>query len=281
MHHIAILVHEHDGSQTSGYFLFEIAKVWREQGFQVTVLSGPGECIDADIAILHVDLSIVSDDYLKCMDQYPVALNARVKDISKRYISDNLVTSSDDYDGAVIVKTNWNFAGIREAKLAKRRSFISRCSRFINKRILRLGRSKSTALNYKIYNSACDVPTSIWANPEYVVEKFLPERDGDLYCLRTWVFLGDKETNSICYSNEPVVKSNNIIRRELVPEVPDDLREWRRRLGFDFGKFDYAIVNRQVVLYDANRTPSLGDFSSKDVLMPGIKLLADGIRAYL
>jgi hypothetical protein len=49
------------------------------------------------------------------------------------------------------------------------------------------------------------------------------------------------------------------VRRELVPEEPDELREIRRSLGFDFGKFDYSIVNGRVVLYDRNRTPSVKD----------------------
>jgi hypothetical protein len=30
----------------------------------------------------------------------------------------------------------------------------------------------------------------------------------------------------------------------------------RARLGFDYGKFDYGIVDGQVVLYDVNRTPA-------------------------
>lgn len=72
----------------------------------------------------------------------------------------------------------------------------------------------------------------------------------------------------------------NIIRREAVAEVPDDLRRLRQELGFDFGKFDYAIVDGRVVLYDANRTPALSHLP-KERILPNIRLLAQGIRAFL
>jgi hypothetical protein len=54
----------------------------------------------------------------------------------------------------------------------------------------------------------------------------------------------------------------------------------RRDMAFDYGKFDYAIVNGRVILYDANRTPTMGSLS-REKLLPTIRLLAEGIRAYL
>lgn len=47
----------------------------------------------------------------------------------------------------------------------------------------------------------------VWHNPDLVVERFLPERHDGHYCLRVWMFLGDKETNTLCYSAHPIVKS--------------------------------------------------------------------------
>jgi hypothetical protein len=281
MPHIAILVHEIDCHKRAGYFLFEMAKIWRQSGFDITVLCGTEKFVPADLAIMHVDLTIVPDDYLSFIEQYPALLNNQVRDISKRFISNNLIHLDDDYRGSVIVKTNLNCAGARERKLVTNQSLILKCSRFIKKRLKGFMWTDSSASNYVIYDSARDVPSSVWSRQDLVVEKFLPERHGDLYSLRTWVFFGDKETNSICYSEEPIIKSNNIIRRDLVQDVPETLREWRRKLGFDFGKFDYSIIKDQVVLYDANRTPSLGNFSSAQILMPGIRVLAEGINAYI
>ena len=94
------------------------------------------------------------------------------------------------------------------------------------------------------------------------------------------MFLGDRETNSLSYSKQPIVKSENVIRREVVAEVPDELRQIRRELGFDFGKFDYAIVGDRVVLYDANRTPTLGNFPREQYL-PRVRHLAEGIGAFI
>ena len=38
--------------------------------------------------------------------------------------------------------------------------------------------------------------------------------------------------------------------------VPEVLRAERERLGFDFGKFDFVVHEGEVVLLDANRTPT-------------------------
>ena len=50
-------------------------------------------------------------------------------------------------------------------------------------------------------------------------------------------------------------------------------------MGFDFGKFDYGIVDEQVILYDANRTPTLGGV--REQYMPRVRLLADGLKSFL
>ena len=39
--------------------------------------------------------------------------------------------------------------------------------------------------------------------------------------------------------------------------MPDEIRAERQRLGFDYGKFDFAIGPEGPVLYDANRTPGV------------------------
>ena len=59
MHHVVILVHKHDTFDDFSYFLHEIAEIWREKGLCVNVLHGPRPRVDADQAILHVDLTVV------------------------------------------------------------------------------------------------------------------------------------------------------------------------------------------------------------------------------
>jgi len=42
----------------------------------------------------------------------------------------------------------------------------------------------------------------------------------------------------------------------LAISVPEELHAMWARLGFDFGKFDYVVRDGQIVLLDANRTPT-------------------------
>ena len=60
MAHILILVHEHGSFDKPRYFMREIAEVWRERGHRISVMHGPGRrAIAADVAVLHVDLTVV------------------------------------------------------------------------------------------------------------------------------------------------------------------------------------------------------------------------------
>jgi hypothetical protein len=118
----------------------------------------------------------------------------------------------------------------------------------------------------------------MWFNPKLVVEKFRPERQDGLFCLRQWLFFGDREVGSVAYSKHPVVKANRIVKREAVTEFPDGLRAHREALRFDFGKFDYVLVDGEVVLYDANRTPvDRAGRATSDL----VRTLAAGIDMYL
>ncbi|MCE9592044.1 MAG: hypothetical protein K8S99_16170 [Planctomycetes bacterium] len=279
MSHIVILIHE-GGAFKPGYFLYEIAEVWRQQGLRVTVQHGAGPVIEADLAILHVDMTSVSAAHLAFMRHYPKTINAAVVDISKRRISTNLVRRRDGYGGPVIVKTNLNHGGLMEARLAAKRSRIRKRLATLRNLLPWGWRSSLGMSDYPIFDSPNDVPRIVWHNPALVVERFLPERSGEFYCLRTWMFFGDREANSVSYSHERIIKSHTVVRREPVPQVPEELRRMRRELGFDFGKFDYAIVDGRVVLYDANRTPSLPQFS-RDQAMERVRLLAEGVRAFL
>jgi hypothetical protein len=280
--HVVILTHPYDAFESRPTFLREMAAVWREQGLPVTVCTDSAQHVDADLAVLHVDLTVVPPDYLAFVRRYPVAVNGRVTDISKRRISRNLVRRGDGYDGPVIVKTDRNYGGKAEAYATERGRPLARCAYALRQRLPWAWRAHIPSSGYRVFDSAARVPWAVWRNRHLVVERFLPERGAapDEYGLRTWVFMGDRETNSICYSRHPIVKSDNILRREPVADVPDELRGMRRDLGFDFGKFDYALVDGRVVLYDANRTPSLGAFTSAEVL-PRIRHLAEGIRAFL
>lgn len=263
MRRVAILTHASHDSQMP-YFLREIARVWTDAGIDVALHSGLGTPPPGDLAILHVDLSIVPAEYLELARSYERVLNVAVTDITKVAISRQLVRRGDGYDGPVLVKTNLNYGGIQELKL--RKSELRRAD-------------ANRLLDYRVYRSPSAVPAATWDDETWIVERFLPEIRDRHFCLRTWMFLGDHETNSISYSRSPIVKSGNVVRREVVLEVPEALRARRRELGVDYGKFDYALHGGEVVLYDVNKTPSMGHFVTEK-LQASVLELSRGLAHY-
>jgi hypothetical protein len=245
-----------------------LAEIWTTEGHQISVRNGPVGRHDANIIINHVDLTVVPEDHLAFINAFPKAINARVGDISKRTISKYLVRQGDGYGGPVIIKTNRNYGGYMEGRLASAGLIPAVKLCHPNK--------------YPILKSPNFVPPALWNDLDFVVERFLPEIIDRSYCVRTWVFFGDRETHSLCYSKVPIVKSENVFRREgLSPaDVPEELRKERRRLGFDFGKFDYTLVEDKPVLFDVNRTPSVGSFPREEY-MPRIRLLAEGLKSFI
>jgi hypothetical protein len=262
---IVILIYRHGSFQKPLYLLHKIAEVWREVGMAIKIACGPDEKTTGDLAILHVDLTVAPADYVDFIRRFPAHINGGTPDISKRIVSRHLVTPMDGYDGPVIVKTDRNAGGYMESKLALHG--------------LMPPATTCKPKNYAILKSSRLVPQAIWENRDLVVERFLPEMRGRNYCLRTWVFLGDKHTHSLSLSKYPIVKGSRVTHREALGEVPQELQQLRRELKFDYGKFDYAVVEGRVVLYDANRTPSLDAFR-RDEYMPRVRLLAEGIKSF-
>ena len=279
MKHVAILTHEHDDFDREDYLLGEMAVCWRENGIRVTVVSGPDANVDADIAVLHVDLTVMPKRYLEAARRYPRVINGRVTSIAKRAISSHRLSLGDSYPGPVIVKTNRNTGGMREHEILRRESGLSWYAGALRNRCPWPLRSRIHWRHYPIFDTIGQVPRVAWYNPDLIVERFLPERSGELYCLRTWVFFGDRESNSLSYSTSPIIKSENVIRREQLPEVPVELRRMREQLGFDYGKFDYGIVDGRAVLYDANRTPTLGRLN-REAYRPRARELSQGISSF-
>jgi hypothetical protein len=202
-----------------------------------------------------------------------------------------ILRRGDDYDGRVVVKTNANSGG---KKVKERRRFRRAATKIFA--FFRGAAVKPIPLtanqdwrkckwldsgNYPVFDSIAAVPPLVWTNPHLIVEKFLPERDADgNYRLRLWYFLGEEEACQLVTGAFPIVKAKGILKRELIDEVPDEIRQLRRDLGFDYGKFDFAISNGRVVLYDVNRTPTLST-GARELLSRGrLAELASGLGAF-
>lgn len=279
---IVVLTHEAHPLESRRYFVRLLADQWRERGIEVRELRGPDRFEDADVAVQHVNLTVVPDEYVRLADRYPLVVNGRVVDISKSTISSNLVGPGDDHPGPVIVKTNSNFGGRPEAALRDAGGRLTGMWQKLLERMPwrsgRLTATTRTLKRYPIFPSLGDVPAEVFANPHLVVEKFLPEcRDG-CYWLRKYLFLGDRHVGGISAARDPIVKTSNAVANDTIP-VPDELHAMRARLGFDYGKFDYVVHAGRLVLLDANRTPTYRGAVPSDRVLSIARTLADGVLA--
>lgn len=281
---IAVISHEIDDFTHSGYLLNRLAAVWQRQGIELRVIEAPGDGLpEADLAILHTDITAPGADYARVVQHYldrgAVVINGRVADTSKSVFSDLIVKRDSGWRGPVMVKTDLNYGGMREMRqLYLRGDMTATIS------IQRPWRRVAWMEDYPVFESLAAVPHGVWRNSNLVVEKFLPERNADgEFVTRIWVFLGDREIYYQGVSDHPVVKGDNTLRREFLDpaDLPPALRETRRRLGFDYGKFDFGMVDGAVALYDVNRTPGFPPVAGESPMIEqAIQMLSQGLEAF-
>jgi len=277
---IAILTHERQQFESGSYLLHPLLSLWAKSGIEIVVLRGPKHYEPADALFMHIDLTVIPEEYEHFSQRYPVVINGLVKDISKRHISTLILGRKDNYQGPVLVKTNRNFGGGMEKRLVRRTPF-SRLAKKLQKRLPWYWKKHLSPDNYPIFSGPGQVPKPVWWNRHLVVEKFLPEREGNHFALRQWVFFGDREMSQRVVSPNPIVKARNILSRETGIAIPDDLRKRRKDLGFDYGKFDFVQIDGQTILLDANRTPSFNIRTPTPAQAAMLEHLAAGVFAYL
>jgi hypothetical protein len=245
-----------DKLEGSRYFIAHLAKLWQRQGSDIRVSAGCNY-VPANLAIMHVDTTVVGDEYLELGARYPVALNGKVKDILKTSTSCHLLKKDDSYQGPVIVKTNANYGGVNEFLRETASSNSTIPPTFIDRPWRK--REMIQSLNYPIFERLADVPQGVWKNNKLIVEKFLPERleNGDYRCC-VYIFFGEQEFGGWLSSPKPVIKSSNATGMGVLDQIPPALTELRKASGFNFGKFDYIEVNGEVFVYDMNKTTAFG-----------------------
>ncbi len=276
---VAIILHEHDHLRMlSKYMINHYAECWRRDGLRVEYLFGVKKFIPADLAILHVDLSVVPDPYLKFVRRYPKVLNGRVKDIRKSCFSRIILKKNDNYCGKVIVKTDLNAYGRPEWK--KR----SRGQMRVDRWRLRLGLKEKLikpVRNYPIYDRLADVPETDFADPALIVEKFIPEIEAGCFCVRTCLFFGDQVSTFRLKAKTPLVKAGNAIEISEI-EPHSEVINRAEELNFDFGKFDYVVHENRATIFDINKTPGCGpsSFAESTAIQATRRQRARGIFAY-
>ena len=274
--HIHIVTQKADRPDSSS-LVSRLSEIWRDQGHEVT--QGPTERLEADIGIMNIDLTKVPKEMIPANPSGRPLLNSFILDISKRRISSNILNPDSSYQGEVIIKTDNNYFGLPEHNtgIARRKNGLIRS---IVKRTLpwQYTRQLWYYKNYPVCKSIRDVPAWVWKRDDLVVERFVPEKEGAEYSLRVWAFFGDQEYGVRMFGKNPIVKAGNRTRHEYLKEVPVELRAVRKRLGMDFGKFDYVISSGEVILLDVNKTPTVsGDGPPGENLLR----LASGINMYI
>lgn len=285
---VLILLHRDDVAFIYFKYLVKcLIKEWKALGLAVETIRGTDRFVPADIVVPHLDLTVVPEEYRNFLNQYPLVFNRHVRDISKSTISRNLVDRDDPYAGPVIVKTNLNSGGFSEARLIGHRHLLNAVwKRLTLKKStdFRPGEipwAEVTRLNsgdYPVFSSLHDVPAAIFDNEHLVIEKFLPEIEGDSYKVRYHHFLGEREFTVVYQSRNKVVKATGAIRHEVVP-APPELHQIRKQLGLEYGKIDYVVRDGNVVLLDVNTTPALP--ANAQLARSIARNLADGIHSSL
>jgi hypothetical protein len=252
---IVVVRRPNDSFDRDHYTIHLLIEQWRQWGFAVEVSDHVGAGTGRETVVIpHLDTTRTPVEYETSFARCAVVVNRRVIDISKRRVSQNLVTDPANYDGPVMVKTDRNFGGRPELERFNATGRIAQMALILARRLP--WTLTGMIGQYRIFDRASMVPRMVWRNPLLVVEKFLPERQDGMYCLRQYTFFGEAERNTLAFSPEPIVKARNIVRREVLSGPAPGLREMRTALGFDYGKFDYVLHNGRTVVLDTNRTPT-------------------------
>jgi hypothetical protein len=281
-----ILILKEKNARPITYIVDVMAENWTAAGHHVIHHFGPQNLPDADIIFLHVNQTIVPQEYADCISKYPKAINGTILDISRRRYSMVQIGPDDLYDGPVIVKTNNNYGGVAEAvgssggqRLKKRLNRLKIFKAAPGKTTSWRSASSLNPLEYPIFNSLYDVPSDVWGNNHLIVEKFIPERDGNLFFVRFWTFFGNQTLTGRFGSRHPIVKFHRCVTDITPVDIPAELVAWREKLNMDYGRFDYVMHNGSPVLLDVNKTQATGRLS--EVFRKQFFDLSKGIDDYL
>ncbi|MCC6736983.1 MAG: hypothetical protein IT534_12765 [Bauldia sp.] len=228
------------------YLIGDFSAAWRRAGHSVVHVAGAGDLPPGDVAIVHVDLSVVPGVYAATAARhFPVVLNGRLRDIRKRRVSAALAPAG--YGGPVIVKTDRNFAGASEAqRLPAWRKRVDHLAMKVAGRDVAAGR-------YPVFPSLGDVPWRLRVHPQLVIERFLPERDDGAWFVRQTLFLAGRDVSWRVRGSTPVVRAAEATGDEEVP-TPPAIRARAAAIGLDYGKIDYLEAGGVPVVIDVAKT---------------------------
>jgi hypothetical protein len=269
---IVLLEHQMQGRIGIPYMAHALAKRWEASGHRVVFHRGVSPPPPGDVALVHHDLTVIPDSYRALERHYPRVINSRTWDIRKSVYSTVRLARDDPWPGKVIIKTEANHGGHIDDAL-RRMAIDEGIATDIPERAL--------MDSYFLCESMRHVPSGIWDMAGVIVEKFVPERDANGNYIRIWTFLGSRERCMRYCSDDLLIRIGNFKSREPV-DVPEAMRAWREKLGFEFGKFDYVLHGGEYILLDANRTPGApGDLAGEPSVAAAWDRISLGIEEFL
>jgi len=256
---IGFLVYPHCVASES--WLLNVCQAWWERAGAEVVYwpKKRGAPANVDLWVQHYDTTVVQREYVKQVRQLPNVINRRLLDIRKSTVSSQVIVSVDDpWSGEVLVKSEYNYGGLPEIwqdEYLEGRSRKQMLGRW--RRPRGVVAPANPYLDYQLYPQLNEVPPEVFADPDRVVERFLPQREGDLYVVNMAYILGDRSKTLKITSKQPVVKWGNRESWEFT-ETPAEVLKQAEIYGLDFGKLDFTVVDGEPVIFDVNKTPGLG-----------------------
>jgi hypothetical protein len=255
------------------YSLKAVVDHWGTQGIDTVVDTGFAP--DARACFLHIDRSVVTPDLVPAAPPGAPVINGRALDITKRRLSRLELRPGSDWDGPVIVKTMLNHYG--DPEKAGRRPTQAERNRSRMSQISWRSARQLPPKDYPVLDHWRRVPRWVWDDPFFMVERLVTERDGDKYVLRGWMCLGDRGFGWRMVSTVPVIRIRNCESFTFTTDVPDEVRRVVAEEGFDYGKFDFVMVDGAPIVFDFNKTPAMHLAG----IQPWLEKMAGGIDKYL
>ena len=252
---IGILHHANRGGLRRGYLIELIADQWAARGAEIVDIVGIETAVPVDVLLVHVDLSIVPDEYLHFAKSYSNVINLEAMDIRKTSYLDDLVGAEGDWHGPVIVKSDLNHAGTPERFLTPRKTRLGRLSARALRRIRRLIGLPNEILSkadYAVFPDRASIPARRFRDGS-IIQPFRAERSGSDFVLREYYFFGGIEILSKEIGPDPILTSGRQVECRA-GSPPPEIRAVRDRLNLDYGKIDYGCPDGVTVVYDANKT---------------------------
>jgi hypothetical protein len=282
---IAIICHINHEFSGLKYLISLLADRWAAEGHHIEFVSGYRGFRPADLALLHVDLSVVPRKYVSFARQYPIVLNNKILDIRKSRISPNLVGPNSNYLGQVIMKTDLNAGGYPEYACewypVKEQRTHMRLWRKLKFNIFGAEPPPMPGKQYQIFDNIKKIPKKMLSRPGYVIEKFFPEIQDGLYFTRRCYVLGNRAITHRMGNPNPLGGGFAPVFEWI--DNSAEILNIAKSFRLDYGAIDYTVCEGEANFFDINKTLGVDILENEEVrknIETIVNHLAPGIRAF-